>query len=85
MIWKLYKRKRNDEITSEQFQDLVIKHTGQKAIKVAGLMALLSIPGVNMVTAGYLIYRFTSDLNKSGIFGKIKNISGKYYNKFKTT
>ncbi len=83
MIWKLYKRKRNGEITGEEFQDLVVKKTGQKTIKVATLMALLSIPGLNIVTAGYLIYRFTSDLNQSGIFGKIKNISGKFYNKYK--
>ena len=83
MIWNLYKRKRKGEITNEQFQDLVVKKTGQKAIKVTTLMALLSIPGLNLVTAGYLIYRFTSDLNKSGILSKIKNLSGKYYNKYK--
>jgi hypothetical protein len=84
MIWNLYKRKRNGEITNEQFQDLVVKKTGQKTLKVATLMALLSIPGINIATVVFLIYQFTSDLNKSGILNKIKNISGKYFNKLKS-
>ncbi len=85
MIFQLYKRKLKGEINDEQFKALLIKNTGQKAVKIAGLMALLSIPGINIATVSYLIYRFVNDLNKSGFFKKTSSLSKKYYDKFKTT
>ena len=48
-------------------------------------MALLSIPGVNIATVSYLIYRFVNDLNKSGFFKKASSFSKKYYNKHSTS
>ena len=84
MIIQLYKRKLKGEINEDQFKSLLIKNTGQKAVKIAGLMALLSIPGVNIATVGYLVYRFVNDLNKSGILAKATSTSKKYYNKFAT-
>ena len=84
MIIQLYKRKLKGEINDDQFKSLLIKNTGQKAVKIAGLMALLSIPGVNIATVGYLVYRFVNDLNKSGLFAKATSASKKYYNKFAT-
>ena len=68
MIWQLYVRKNNKEISEDQFKELLVKHTGEKIIKITAIMALLSIPGLNIATASYLIYRFVSDLNS------IKNI-----------
>ena len=82
MIIQLYKRKLRGEINNEQFKNLLIRNTGQKAVKVAGLMALLSIPGVNIATVGYLVYRFVKDLNKSGLLKKATSYSQNYYNKF---
>jgi len=82
MIIQLYKRKLRGEINNEQFKNLLIRNTGQKAVKVAGLMALLSIPGVNLATVGYLVYRFVKDLNKSGLLKKATLYSQNYYNKF---
>jgi len=84
MIFQLYKRKLKGEINDDQFKLLLIKNTGQKAVKIAGLMALLSIPGVNIATVSYLIYRFVNDLNKSGFFKKTSSLSKNYYDKFKT-
>ena len=84
MIIQLYKRKLKGEINDDQFKSLLIKNTGQKAVKIAGLMALLSIPGVNIATVGYLVYRFVNDLNKSGLLAKATSTSKKYYNKFAT-
>ena len=84
MIIQLYKRKFKGEINDDQFRSLLIKNTGQKAVKIAGLMALLSIPGVNIATVGYLVYRFVNDLNKSGLLAKATSTSKKYYNKFAT-
>lgn len=84
MIIQLYKRKLKGEINDDQFKSLLIKNTGQKAVKIAGLMALLSIPGVNIATVGYLVYRFVNDLNKSGLLAKATSASKKYYNKFAT-
>ena len=84
MIIQLYKRKLKGEINDDQFRSLLIKNTGQKAVKIAGLMALLSIPGVNIATVGYLVYRFVNDLNKSGLLAKATSTSKKYYNKFAT-
>ena len=82
MIIQLYKRKLKGEIDEDQFKSLLIKNTGQKAVKIAGLMALLSIPGVNIATVGYLVYRFVNDLNKSGILNKASAATQSYYNKF---
>ena len=79
MIWQLYQRKRKGEITDNEFKDLVIKNTGQKAIKVTTLMALLSIPGINVGVVGYLIYNFAKDINKSGLLDKIKNYTQDMY------
>lgn len=84
MIIQLYKRKLKGEINDDQFRSLLIKNTGQKAVKIAGLMALLSIPGVNIATVGYLVYRFVNDLNKSGLLKKATTTSKKYYQKFST-
>ncbi|MDB2359801.1 hypothetical protein N9W04_02955 [Alphaproteobacteria bacterium] len=84
MIIQLYKRKLKGDIDDDKFKSLLIKNTGQKAVKIAGLMALLSIPGVNIATVGYLVYRFVNDLNKSGILVKATSASKKYYNKFAT-
>jgi len=84
MIIQLYKRKLKGEINDDQFRSLLIKNTGQKAVKIAGLIALLSIPGVNIATVGYLVYRFVNDLNKSGLLAKATSASKKYYNKLAT-
>ena len=83
MIWQLYVRKNNNEITEEQFQELIVKHTGEKIIKITTIMTLLSIPGLNIATASYLIYRFVNDLSSSGALSKIKNFSSDIFNKFK--
>ena len=85
MILQLYKRKLKGEINDDQFKSLLIKNTGQKAVKIAGLMALLSIPGVNIATVSYLIYRFVNDLNNVGFFKKASLFSKNYYNKFHNT
>ena len=84
MIIQLFKRKLKGEIDDDQFKSLLIKNTGQKAVKIAGLMALLSIPGVNIATVGYLVYRFVNDINKSGLLVKATSTSKKYYNKLAT-
>ena len=81
MIWQLYQRKRRGDISDDEFKNLVIKNTGQKAIKVTTLMALLSIPGINVGVAGYLIYNFAKDLNKSGFINKLKNFTKDIYEK----
>jgi len=81
MIWQLYQRKRRGEITDKEFKELVIKNTGQKAIKITTLMALLSIPGINVGVVGYLIYNFAKDINKSGLLNKIKNFTQDIYEK----
>ena len=83
MIWQLYVRKNNKEISEEQFKELLVKHTGEKLIKITAIMTLLSIPGLNIATASYLIYRFVSDLNSSGVIGKLKDFSSEIFNKFK--
>ena len=49
MIWQLYVRKNNNEITEEQ-PKLIVKHTGEKIIKITTIMTLLSIPGLNIAT-----------------------------------
>ncbi|MDC0044357.1 hypothetical protein OAI96_00350 [Pelagibacteraceae bacterium] len=81
MIWQLYQRKRRGEISDDEFKKLIIKNTGQKAIKVTTLMALLSIPGINVGVTGYLIYNFAKDLNKSGLINKFKNYTQEMYKK----
>ena len=82
MILQLYKRKLKGEINDDQFKSLLIKNTGQKAVKIAGLMALLSIPGVNIATVSYLIYKFVNDLNKSGFIKNASSVTKNYYGKF---
>ena len=84
MIWQLYVRKNNKEISEEQFKELLVKHTGEKLIKITAIMTLLSIPGLNIATASYLIYRFVTDLNSSGVLDKIKNFSFSLINKYKS-
>ena len=84
MIWQLYVRKNNKEISEEQFKELLVKHTGEKLIKITAIMTLLSIPGLNIATASYLIYRFVTDLNSSGVIKKLKNYSSSILDKFKT-
>ena len=81
MIWQLYNKKRKGEISDDQFKNLVIKNTGKKTFKIITLMALLSIPGINIAAVGYIIYNFVNDLNKSGLINKVFNFTKKIYKK----
>ena len=55
IVFELWRRFRDGRITSDQFRDLTLKTLGIKAAKYAALFAALSVPGLNIVVAAYLL------------------------------
>ncbi len=66
VIYELWKRYENKEISKKEFQFLTIKATGIKASKFVLLFILLSIPIVNLVTGVALIAMLITDLRDTG-------------------
>lgn len=67
VIFEFHKRLEQGEITQKQFRRLVAKASGRRAARVLAITALLSIPGLNVVTAIALI---ANALNASGLLEK---------------
>ena len=57
VVWELYKQLEKGDIDNDKFQYMVKKVTGLKLAKIAALMAMLSIPVINVLTATGMIYR----------------------------
>lgn len=55
IVFELWRRFREGLITSDQFRDLTLKTLGIKAAKYVTLFAALSVPGLNIVVAAYLL------------------------------
>lgn len=55
VIWSLRARLVTGEITQQQFKWMAAKASGQRAARVLGLSALLSIPGINVLTGMTLL------------------------------
>ena len=66
VIYELWKRYENKEISKKEFQFLTIKATGIKASKFVLLFILLSMPIVNLVTGVALIAMLITDLRDTG-------------------
>jgi len=64
IIWELFKRYNNKEISESKFKQLVFRATGLKMAKIATLMLLLSIPVVNVITGTAIIYKLVSSGRK---------------------
>ena len=58
LIIELWKRKQNNEITDAQFKQYAVLASGMKTGKIIFLMALLSIPVVNVITSATILARF---------------------------
>jgi len=58
LIMELWKRKENNEITETQFKHYAVLASGLKTGKIIFLMALLTIPIVNVITSATLLARF---------------------------
>ncbi len=56
VVWTLHKRYKQGIITSDEFKWMAVKTTGQKVIKIATLMVLLSLPIINIITGTVLIF-----------------------------
>lgn len=54
VVWELWKRHRNGEITLRQFKWMAAKVSGMKAGKIALLSVAMMIPGLNVVTGAAL-------------------------------
>lgn len=57
VVWALWKRYRDGDITRQRFVRLAVLATGMKAAKIGVLMVLLSVPIVSQVTAVVLVGR----------------------------
>lgn len=55
IVFELWRRHRAGILTIDQFRDLTLKTLGIKAAKYATLFAALSVPGLNVVVAVYLL------------------------------
>ena len=66
IVYELWKRFENKEISKKEFQFLTIKATGIKATKFVLVFILLSIPIVNLVTGVALIAMLITDLRNTG-------------------
>jgi hypothetical protein len=55
VVWELWKRHRQGEISLSQFKRMAAKVSGMKAGKIALLTAAMMIPGVNVVTGAALV------------------------------
>ena len=55
VVYGLYKRYQQDEISKKQFISMSAKITGIKAAKIVMLLSLLALPGIGQVVAVYLI------------------------------
>lgn len=55
VVYGLYKRYQQDEISKNQFISMSAKITGIKAAKIVMLLSLLALPGIGQVVAVYLI------------------------------
>jgi len=64
LIYQLFKRYRNGEISMEKFKTLVLKTTGMKIFKFSALLILLAIPGVNVVVGAGLVAQILLSLPK---------------------
>lgn len=58
LLMELWKRKQNNEITDAQFKKYSVLASGMKTGKIVFLMALLSIPVVNVITSATILARF---------------------------
>ena len=66
IVYELWKRFENKEISKKEFQFLTIKATGIKATKFVLVFILLSIPIVNLVTGVALIAMLITELRNTG-------------------
>ena len=55
VVYGLYKRYQQNEISKKQFISMSAKITGIKAAKIVMLLSLLALPGIGQVVAVYLI------------------------------
>ena len=62
IVFSLYKRFKNGEITAEEFKFMAIRTTGLKLAKISMLLVMLSIPVISVITGLTLTY----NLIKSG-------------------
>ena len=62
IVFSLYKRFKNGEITAEEFKFMAIRTTGLKLAKISILLVMLSIPVIDVITGVTLTY----NLIKSG-------------------
>ena len=57
IIWELLQRLKRGEISAPRFRQLVARAVGRKAVKIAGLSFLLTIPGINIVTGAAMVFK----------------------------
>jgi len=55
VLWSLFQRYRNGEISLQRFKWLAAKTTGMKAAKIALLTMAMMVPGLNVITGAALI------------------------------
>ena len=55
VVWSLFQRYRNGEISLQRFKWLAAKATGMKAAKLALLTMAMMVPGLNVVTGAALV------------------------------
>ena len=66
VVYNLFKRYKNNDISKKQFIFLASKITGMKAAKIITLMVLLTVPVVGQVLGVYLISQLM--LSAIGVF-----------------
>ena len=73
IIWELWRRYKNGEITYRRFKILAGLSAGKKVVKFGVIMGLLSVPGVNVVVGAALVAKliYTSSELSSGQLDKI--------------
>jgi len=74
IIWELWKRYKAGEISYSRFKLLTGIAAGKKTIKMAVLVALLSIPGINIVVGAAMVAQIIYSTNElaSGYLDKMK-------------
>lgn len=55
VLWSLFQRYRNGEITLQRFKWLAARTTGMKASKIALLTVAMMVPGLNVITGAAII------------------------------
>lgn len=55
IVFELWRRYRNGEMTASQFREMTFKTLGVKAAKYTALLSALLVPGLNVIVAAYLL------------------------------